>query len=210
MINGGEFNSRWSAEWKLIYSVIVAGKSAKFTDRAMRLLIYDGPDRDYPFDQLRGTMQNGGLEEGLRQSRTGNYRKFLKCFPQLVKLDAETCTVEELETIHGIGFKTSRFFLLWTRPGVRYAALDTHVMKFLRRLGYTKNKATPGSSTAYQSLEKIFLEIANKVGRSAREFDFAIWDSYSKGEEDALFEILETYGIKESPKWRRAEAATRK
>lgn len=205
-----EYDSRWSAEWRLIYSVIVAGKSAKFTDAVMRRLIFDGKGRSYPFDQVRNRITSNSLGEWLRINRTGAYGRLEKCLPELVKLNPETCSIEELEEIHGIRFKTSRFFMLWTRPGVRYAALDTHVMKFLRRLGHTKNRATPGSSTAYQALENIFLAIAAKVELSARELDFTVWDSYAKGEEDALFEVLETYGIKESSEWRRAEAATRK
>ena len=186
MINGGQYDSRWLAEWKLIYSVIVAGKSAKFTDAVMARLIFDGKPRRYPFDQIRNRITSSSLPEWLRTSRTGAYGRLEKCFPDLVKLNPETCSIDELEAIHGIGFKTSRFFMLWTRPGVRYAALDTHLMKFLRRLGHTKNRATPGAVGAYRRLEKIFLDLCTNIGRSPRELDFAVWESYRDGEEDAL------------------------
>ncbi len=199
MINESDYDSRWAAEWKLLYAVIVAGKSAKFADRVMVRLIDDSDPDGYPFDQIRAMILGSDLDNRLRRARSGNYRKFAKCFPKLVKLDAETCSIEELEAIHGIGGKTSRFFLLWTRPDARYAALDTHVMKFLNRLGHTKSRQTPPAGTkTYQKLETIFLAIASRMGVSARELDYSVWLSYSQGAEEELFQNLEAeYNLKE-------------
>ena len=191
MINESDYDSRWAAEWKLIYAVIVAGKSAVFADQVMTRLIDDSDPGVYPFDQLRAMILMEDLDAALLRSRTGNYRKFAKCFPELIKLDAETCSVEELEAIHGIGGKTSRFFLLWTRPNARYAALDTHVMKFLKRLGHTTSRQTPPAGTkTYKKLETIFLAIAARMNVSARELDYSVWKSYAEGAEEELFSTL--------------------
>lgn len=202
MINESDYDSKWSAEWKLIYSLIVAGKTAKLADNVMTRLISDENPDVYPFDQIRDQMLDGDLKPWLMLCRTGNYGKFAKAFPDIVKLDAETCSLEELEAIHGIGAKTSRFFLLWTRPGVRYAALDTHVMKFLRRLGYTTATATPVNMGIYRSLERKFLELCTKIDVEPRQLDWWVWKAYVDKTEDGLFETLKTYGIKESPTWR--------
>lgn len=199
MINESDYDSRWAAEWKLLYAMVVAGKAAKFADRVMVRLIDDEDPGVYPFEQIRAMILAGELDEALRRSRSGNYRKFAKGFPEVIKLDAETCSVEELESIHGIGGKTSRFFLLWTRPDVRYAALDTHVMKFLKRLGHTKAMGTPpAQGKTYKRLERIFLAIALKLKVSARDLDYSVWKSYADGAEEELFETLEAdYNLKE-------------
>lgn len=210
MIDEAEYDSRWCAEWKLIYSVIVAGKTAKMVEQIMPRLISGEDPGVYPFDQIREHLTRRDLRAWLLECRSGNYGKLTKCFPALVAVDPEACTVEELEAIHGIGPKTSRFFLLWTRPGVRYAALDTHLMKFLRRLGYTTLTATPVNMNVYRALETKFLELCTKMAVEPRQLDWWVWKAYVDGTEDGLFETLKTYGIKESPTWRIADRATRR
>ena len=85
---------------------------------------------------------------------------------------------EELEEIHGIGPKTSRFFIMWTRPGANYAALDTHILKWLALRGHKVPKSTP-SGKKYKEIEKIFLREAAELGMSPQELDTIIWKSFS-------------------------------
>lgn len=162
---------------RLIYSVIVAGKSAKFTDGAMERLLKGF--RIAPFDEVRRLIDCHQLGKRLRDARTGNYTKLERALKELVaaNLDLTTCNVEDLEKIHGIGQKTSRFFLLWTRPGVRYAALDVHVLRWLRANGLDAPKTTPSSPAIYAFWEKKFLELCDKLKVSARDLDASIWSS---------------------------------
>jgi len=94
-------------------------------------------------------------------------------------LDLKTCSTEELEQIHGISFKTSRFFILHTRPGVKVAALDTHILRYMRDQGCDTPRNTPSSGKKYRDLEKQFIVLANKSGRTIADFDLAIWNEYS-------------------------------
>lgn len=171
---------------KLIYSMIVAGKPATFTE-AVLTRFYWNRNGMSPFALISFYSLSGVLEEKLRACRSGNYTKLARGFKELVSadLDLHTCGVVDLEKIHGIGKKTSRFFLMWTRPGSEFAALDVHVLRWLRSLGHDAPKSTPSNPATYAAFESIFLKEAKKRGMTARELDSAIWDfgSQNRGTE---------------------------
>lgn len=102
----------------------------------------------WPLD-LNDTMKTLGI--GCYNQKAETLYDFISQDPSI---DLHTCTVEDLEKVKGIGPKTSRFFLMSSRPNVRYAALDTHLLKFLRDSG-VKNvpKSTP-SGKKYLTLEQ--------------------------------------------------------
>ena len=170
-------------EYKLLYSMIVAGKTAAFADAATYRFCGNRRPGYSPFDVVRCYLVDRTLDRCLRLARTGNYAKLKRGFAALVraKLDLATCTVADLERIHGIGPKTSRFFMLWTRSGARYAALDTHVLKWLRYLGHRAPYSTPQSSMRYAALESIFLAESDRRQLSPRQLDSKIWDWCSTG-----------------------------
>lgn len=172
---------RIELEYRLIYSTIVAGKSAKFADMKCRALMGYIKSGETPFEMLKRLHRSDKLTNVLKEVKTGNYSKLSVCLAEITNLNPETCTIEELENCHGIGPKTSRFFILWTRPKIKHAALDTHILKFLRSLGIDAPKSTPQSKSKYEKLEKVFLAEAEKRNMTARELDSAIWDAYSNG-----------------------------
>jgi len=69
-----------------------------------------------------------------------------------------------------------------TRPNVRHAGLDTHLLKWLKSLGYKVPASTP-TGKVYKRLESVFLAIADALEMSAAELDLAIWNAYSTGGE---------------------------
>lgn len=167
-------------QWHLIYSCIVAGKSASFTNIVVGRLkdrIPKATTRKRPLDEFFH-MTQAQIRALLLQCGSGNYTKLSQCFFQLgfTKIDLKTCTPAELEAIHGIGPKTARFFILWTRPGERYAALDVHVLRWMRAKGYPAPKSTP-SGRKYRELEIAFLREADTRGMSPRELDHTIWSA---------------------------------
>lgn len=169
-------------EHKLLYSMVVAGKSAKFADAAMARFLGD-PDGDWtPLMFVEYLVKRGTLRERLEEARTGNYTKLALAFEQAAAADIDlaTCSPADLEAIHGIGPKTSRFFILWTRPDARCAALDTHVLKFLQMHRQTNVTATPSDRKTYARLEALVLTHAARLGMTPRGLDSAIWDHCSK------------------------------
>lgn len=166
-------------EYRLLYSMVVAGKSATFAENVMDRFLQNDKS---PFALIRELEESGQLKIELQKARSGNYDKLTMGFAALAHsgIDLEKCTALELEAIHGIGPKTSRFFIIWTRPDAKHAALDTHILKWLRYLGHDAPKATP-SGAKYAALEKIILQEADKRSMTPRDLDAQIWDYCSKG-----------------------------
>lgn len=164
-------------EWRLIYSMIVAGKSATFANAVTRRLI--ARIANPPLLTI-AEMARCELEEHLRAARTGNYTKLVEGLTELATLvdaglNLRTCSPDDLQQIHGVGPKTARFFILWTRPSERYAALDVHVLRWLRRKGHKAPRSTPSSEKEYARLEQVFLAEADERNMTARELDHQIW-----------------------------------
>lgn len=164
-------------EYRLLYSMVVAGKSATFAENAMKRFLAGAGGR-HPFEYIRALLPRGLLIPTLKEARTGNYTKLSQGFADAAQtnIDLETVPPELLEMqLHGVGPKTSRFFIIWTRPWARHAALDTHVLKWLRYLGHEAPLSTP-SGLKYVALEKLVLREADARGMSARDLDAQIWD----------------------------------
>ena len=174
---------RNECEQRLLYAVLVAGKSAEFAQNA--LIRFNGLAvniDDGPFVLIKELIDNGLLDVALRAARTGSYTRIGKCVKEIIKneIDPETCTVEELEAIHGIGPKTARFYVMWTRDDNNYAALDTHILKWLKYIGHNVPKSTP-TGKLYATIEKIFLAESEKRNIGARELDGLIWEYCKAG-----------------------------
>lgn len=95
-------------------------------------------------------------------------------------LDLRKITREQLIELPGYGLKSASFFLLFTRPLMQMACLDTHILKYMHRKKLARNipKATP-SGDEYLRLEQVFLEHCQKLGRVPAELDFEIWKENS-------------------------------
>jgi len=163
-------------EARLIYAVIVAGKSADFADQVCYALWDMIPDGMTPFEWFRAIGPEGVLA-ALKEAHTGNYGKNSRCLDALANcplLDLRTVSPEQLEQFHGIGPKTSRFFILWTRPGEKLACLDVHILRWLRTKGYDAPERTPRGQRYYE-LEEAFIREAEALGMTPRQLDYAIW-----------------------------------
>ncbi|HEX5317112.1 MAG TPA: hypothetical protein VFX22_10725, partial [Candidatus Kapabacteria bacterium] len=127
--------SRQELEYWILFSVVVAGKAAPFAHEKMGKFLGDSVR---PFEFVRRLIRQGNLMSKLKDAKTGNYHKISKAFEELSsrKINLKTCAPEQLEEIYGIAMKTSRFFILLTRKDAPYAALDTHILKWLYNNGY--------------------------------------------------------------------------
>jgi hypothetical protein len=92
----------------------------------------------------------------------------------------------ELTHIPGIGYKTASFFRMYTFPSCRVAVLDTHVLGWLRSLGYSKAPlSTPTNASEYLLWEAVFLGEALKLGYDTHtlyKLDFELWKKASGNE----------------------------
>lgn len=163
----------------LLFWVLVAGKTASIISKSLEKIL-SSLSGSTPFEKIRGVDKNN-LPTLLKDHGIGCFNIKARALWELVNsnLDLKTCSVDDLEKIYGIGPKTSRCFLIHSRPNVQYAALDTHILKYLRDSGRVVPKATPSSKKLYRKFEKIFLDDAKYYGYAVAEFDLALWNKYA-------------------------------
>lgn len=190
MINPSEVTKfdRTEAELEefLLFCVLVAGKNSKVQANKLEYFIDTVlPKSKSPFDKIQRMINSGYLIFMIKEVKLGQYSRLSKCFTELMTLKGKlsTCTVFDLEKIHGIGPKTARFFLTHTRPNRQFAVLDTHMLRYLRDNGYNAPKSTPPAGPNYRQWEFAVLQEARKAGMSAADFDLMIWKRYSKNAE---------------------------
>ena len=177
-------HNRTNAELQelLIFCICAAGKRSG--QQAVKVEIFLTPDRSKRLNCLPFTFIKGCTDRQLlfwmKYAGLGQYTKLMKAFRQVVELDVRTCTLDQLEGVHGIGPKTARFFLMMSRPNQRHAILDTHILKWLNsEHGIDVPKSSPSSHKVYHKLEGIFLNICDRLKVNPAEFDLQIWSRAS-------------------------------
>jgi endonuclease III len=178
---------KYGLEEVALFWVLVAGKTAKVVAKRLDAILEEGfskvqQSKATPFDAIRAFGKQ--LPEVLRRHGIGCYSSKAKSILELVSkdIDLKTCTVEELESIWGIGPKTSRCFILHSRKDAKCGGLDTHILHFLRDQGYDVPDSTPSSMKKYREVEKAWLGFANRRRgkKSLAEYDLMIWNRYSR------------------------------
>ena len=164
----------------LLFAILVAGKKASMQSRKLKdfLTRNCAYEDESPFDIIRRLIKDGDLAYAIRVDGLGQYRKLETCLPILVnaQLDLNTCSVEELEAIPFIAMKTSRFFVLHSRQDAQYAALDVHILRYMREnMDIDTPRQTPSSKKQYLKLEQTFLKHCETNGLTPSNFDLAIW-----------------------------------
>jgi thermostable 8-oxoguanine DNA glycosylase len=180
----------------LMFSIAVAGKNANVTatalDNFLRMVSHPSawPPLERIYHQTTHSIDSDDVVEHelaqlARQAGMGCYTQRAKSFMQLAnavygmqRLNIRKCNAETLEEIYGIGKKTSRFFIVYSRPWMdnEYAILDTHILSWMREVGCIAPFSTP-SGKQYDELEKQFIQEATSRGVTAKELDKSIWIS---------------------------------
>ena len=168
-----------------IFAVCVAGKKSQQTADKVNNHFRDTqtPTKQLtPFETIESLVKIKVFGAFLQMAKFGQYKRIYRALRDLAEsgIDLKTCTVEDLEAIHGIGPKTSRFIIMHSRPKQRLATLDTHILRWMRDQGIDTPKATPQSKKLYQKLEQKFLTLCDKCGMIPSQLDLKIWKQYSK------------------------------
>lgn len=179
-------------EW-FLFGVCVAGKGAHQTALKVEAMLADMREQSMlhlgipgfctnytPFACIDCAIKFSKLGYYLRKHKIGQYKRVNKAFRGMIKIDPETVTLGELEAIHGVGAKTARMLLLYTRPDQEMVPLDTHILKWLRAHGYAAPKSTPPPGKKYRELELAFIAEGKKRGLTPKEFDTQVWQLYAK------------------------------
>jgi thermostable 8-oxoguanine DNA glycosylase len=170
----------------LLFTIVVAGKSAYQQAEKLDDFLKGWRYSYTPFGAIRKMDMWGSLEFFLKQVKMGQYQRISSAFRGVADFfqyhsdnirfhPLATVPVRILESVKGIGMKTSRFFVMHTRPTSEYACLDTHILQWLGNKGHNVPKTTP-SGQKYLELEKVFLDYANRMGMLPATLDLQIWN----------------------------------
>ena len=170
----------------LMFAILVAGKGAKQQSKKLEQFLnlkskLGLPSDTTPFQYLTFLCNMQDMRTPMKVCKLGQYNRIENAFRGILQFKGKlsTVTVEELESIKGIGSKTARFFVLHSRPNQKVAVLDTHILKWMKSLGHNVPKTTP-SKKKYGIIEKVFLCIAEARGMSIADLDLMIWKSFSQ------------------------------
>lgn len=161
-----------------LFSVAVAGKTAKTQARLLDAMLNEMPGRT-PFAKIHNAVTRGTLLQYLKDSGLGQYNRLERCYRESLTLDLAHDPLEKFEAIFGVGPKTARMFLMHSRPDQQFAAIDTHILKHLRAKGIDAPLTTPPSGPTYRRLEQAFLKLARRARKSAADYDLQVWRMYA-------------------------------
>jgi thermostable 8-oxoguanine DNA glycosylase len=169
----------------LLFCVFTANKGATATATKLDWFLKDrycNRRRGSPLKKLRSLLRAELLEKQLRWARLSPYVKNIAACHQLASLPwyLDEITLEQLTTIHGIGEKTARMYLLYSRPDQRLAVLDVHVLRWMRSRGHSIPKWHP-TGNVYRKLEISFLNECKAANKTPVELDREIWTTNAIG-----------------------------
>lgn len=178
-------NTREKRELVLLFSIMVAGKSADRTSDILNYMMHT-LEGDTPFNKIGRMVERGDALERLKTFRIGQHNRILKAFREAIDFDVDATPPdpEELRRIPGIGLKTSRFVALVYDRTLPVAVLDTHMLKFLRHIEIDAPTSTPGSCRIYERLSTPIVRLAELLAVAPGDLDIAIWRCGKKGLED--------------------------
>ena len=183
LLNPKNFNRTQSElEEFLLLCIFVAGKSSKTQYKKLELFLDEIDTTNGIFDAL-SKLSIDEIKQKLIKVKAGQYNRLCGCLFILSRknLDLQTCTCEELEAIPGIGMKTSRFFITYSRLTNSYAILDTHILKFIKEnIDERAPKSTPTVKVTYKYWEDLFLYWCEVRNKNVADFDLEVWKSYAR------------------------------
>jgi thermostable 8-oxoguanine DNA glycosylase len=179
----------------LLLAVVVAGKTAAQQQKkldAFLLNVWRESPGVKTLMQAINEMSTAQLRGNLVRVKMGQYNRLTQLVKELAyriesgELELRTCAAKDLEAFPGLGPKTARFFLLYTRKEIRVAVLDTHILRWMQenlvalllRPGAVP-KSTP-SGERYAVLERAFLRYCDTHGLDPAQFDLALWKAGSQ------------------------------
>jgi hypothetical protein len=170
-----------------LFSICVAGKGADQQRIKLDAFLSEVTGDLSPFQKIEAMIKAGTFEDNLRKHKLGQYSRIARAFTESLPLNLYVASLDDLEGIFGVSFKTSRFFLMHSRPNLKVAALDTHILKYLNDNGIEAPKNTPSSPKLYRALEEQFIRLAESVpNRTIAEIDLMIWSHYASKQEGSV------------------------
>lgn len=186
--------SRDQLQWWILFTIAVAGKTAKQIEKKMRDLLDSNPHmwgpQATPFTKIQSFIALGRLGRQLRRVKLGKYALLNRGFRAAINLDLDLLeradfphALDLLTTIPGLGPKGARMILMYAFPhhANQWVVLDTHILRWLRLQGVEGvPHSTPPEGRTYKRLERVFKKMADDRKATTRQLDTMIWTAYSR------------------------------
>jgi thermostable 8-oxoguanine DNA glycosylase len=180
---------RYELEEFLLFCVLCAGKSSEIQARKLEEFLGETTQHKCtPFEIIRWWTDRELLWH-MKRAKLGKYKLMGDSFRRLTSahslplLDNWETSVQAkrvwLASYPGIGLKTASLFLLHSVEGCKMAVLDTHLLKYLRKL-YPKArvpKASPQCPHKYRQIEDMWLGYCYRNDRDPATYDLEIWNN---------------------------------
>lgn len=160
------------------FAIAVAGKMAKVWNLKVERFFEECGHTGSPFERIAAMEAEGSLRANMERVRLGKYDLMTRGYPQLAAFGASwlrTASPDELEAVHGISNKTSRFIVLHSRRDARIAVIDTHMLKYLRAIDAERVPDTIPNGADYLRLQDIVVAEADRLNMGVAEFDLKVW-----------------------------------
>lgn len=166
--------TREELELFIIFCVCVQGKPALRTASSLERFLSYGKGNT-PFEIIKDIIHTSNLEKALKESSLGQYKKLTYLFTTIVNsgINLKTCSIKELEKLKWISAKTSRFFILHSRPNQNLICPDTHIKKRLKKMGYKIPTSFTRKNTPYW--DSIFTKLCSEIGKNNADVDLQWW-----------------------------------
>jgi hypothetical protein len=165
-----------------LYGILAAGKNSDWVCDVLPRLLHGC---DEPAISWLGNKPD--LEDHLVSCRSGQYGRIMRSIRESSAIDLRIADIEELQAVHGVGPKTCRFFALHSRKDcVDCAALDRHILSWMRDCGVDAPEQTPTYLPKYLRLEQecILLQREHYPHMTLAQSDLFLWAKFSGRLED--------------------------
>jgi thermostable 8-oxoguanine DNA glycosylase len=160
----------------ILFWVCAAGKNGHTSARCLSNLLNHFNLLTKEISPFNIILKIYNLPNELKKFGIGCYNNKSRTIKELINknLNLKNCSIDDLESVWGLGPKTVRCFLMHTRKNQKLAGLDRHVLRFLKEMGYDVPRNSPNKKK-YRELEKIFIKIADSLNKTPSELDLEIW-----------------------------------
>jgi len=163
----------------LIFCIFVAGRNSDLAANKLSKFLSKCKNNELPFNYLKNNIHD--LHNILVANKVGQYNRIETAIKQAIHLNVEECSLEDLLNIHGIGMKTAKFFLVYSRSGEKHAILDVHILKWMRRYYDDAPTNTPPPSQYWKWETRFFKLVESEFGDNIdlTKIDLLIWSKES-------------------------------
>lgn len=162
----------------LLFCIFVAGRNSDIASDKLAKFLSNCKENQLPFDYIKENLVD--LHNILVANKVGQYNRIEAAIKSAIHLDIETCSLGDLLDVYGIGMKTAKFFLLYSR-GEKHAVLDVHILKWMRQYYSDAPKNTPPPDQYRKWEGRFFNLIESEFGDNIdlTKIDLLIWSKES-------------------------------